>query len=283
MLHRMSWMLGVSGAFLLASSPPASAQEPPLSRYELRAQEPVQHNLPRRLREISGLAVAGDGRVFGHGDERALIYELDYERGEVLKAFSLGHDGIPGDFEGMAVVGDRFFLVTSLGTVYEFREGNDGGVVAFHGYPTTLADSCEVEGLVHDPVSDALLLLCKDVRGLSSDVLVVFAFSLSGMALDPDPWLETSLASLEDLDLDDGLHPSGIEYDRETDTFLIVAAQEESIIALSRDGTVLGALELRRRNHPQTEGIALAADGTLILADEGGGDRARLTLYPRMR
>ena len=49
-----------------------------------------QRRLPRRLREISGLAVTSDGRLFGHDDERAVIYEIDVEGGQIVKSFAIG-------------------------------------------------------------------------------------------------------------------------------------------------------------------------------------------------
>ena len=63
-----------------------------------------QETLSRRLEEISGLAVTREGRVFAHNDERAVFYELDPGSGEILKAFSAGIGGIPGDFEGIAIL-----------------------------------------------------------------------------------------------------------------------------------------------------------------------------------
>src|SRR5690606_17400976 len=81
--------------------------------------------LPGRLDEISGLASTPGGRLFGHDDERALVNEIDPATGEVGKRFSAGDPPLTGDFEGIAVVGERFFLVTSVGILHELREADD--------------------------------------------------------------------------------------------------------------------------------------------------------------
>ena len=36
--------------------------------------------LPKELKEISGLALSSDGKLFTHGDELGQIWEIDYRR-----------------------------------------------------------------------------------------------------------------------------------------------------------------------------------------------------------
>ena len=45
-------------------------------------------------------------------------------------------------------------------------------------------------------------------------------------------------------------------------------------------GQVVTAKQFSAQWHRQAEGITFAADGALIVADEGAGGKARLTLYP---
>ena len=174
-----------------------------LARYRLDRAPTSRVTLPAALHEVSGLAVTGDGRLFAHGDEHGVVFQVDPATGKVVKRFSLqpgaqevdlgkkSRDGrVAGDFEDIAVVGDRFFLVTSNGVLVEFREGQDGGAVPFTAYPTSLADGCEVEGLAHDPASDALLLLCKQMKDKAARHLVeIYSWSLRDRRLDPKPRL----------------------------------------------------------------------------------------------
>ena len=46
--------------------------------------------LPDGLREISGLALTDDQRLLAVDDEVAVIHEIDFEAGQVVKTFSLG-------------------------------------------------------------------------------------------------------------------------------------------------------------------------------------------------
>src|SRR5687768_14749269 len=95
-----------------------SRQRGVLEGLELRKRSAEQMRLPGALREISGLAVTPDGRVFAHGDERAIVSEVDYRRGAIVKSFALGSPILAGDFEGLAIADKRFFLITSTGRLY---------------------------------------------------------------------------------------------------------------------------------------------------------------------
>ncbi len=277
--------IGVLVALLLpAAGGAAFAQErpagPALTTFDWDVEDPDRERLPDRLAEISGLTFDSAGRLFGHDDERAVVYEIDPRRGRVLKAFELDHGGIRGDFEGIAAARGRLFLVTSQGTLYRFPEGADGEVVAFEAFPTAVAERCEVEGLTFDPGADALLLVCKTVFGPGGGRrLQVFSFSLERMSVDPEPHLDLPLTALESFGIEPRLHPSGIDRDPASGGLVLVAAREEVVVEISTGGEIVAARPLPGKRHRQPEGIALAPDGSLVVADEGGGGRARLTVY----
>ena len=74
--------------------------------------------------------------------------------------------------------------------------------------------------------------------------------------------------------------PSGLAQAPDSERYLLVAARQNAIAEISLDGRLLGVTSLDKGRHQQTEGIAFLSDGTLILADEGTGQRGRLTFYP---
>jgi uncharacterized protein YjiK len=73
--------------------------------------------------------------------------------------------------------------------------------------------------------------------------------------------------------------PSGIARDPLTGNYYLVAAQQAAIAEITPEGDVVAVAHLSGEFHKQAEGIAFAADATLIIGDEGGSKRARLTLY----
>jgi uncharacterized protein YjiK len=251
---------------------------PLTERYDFEHRS-AHYELPHRLDEISGLAFMPDGRLFAHGDERGIVYGIDTETGEVNRGFALGSPSAPvaGDFEGIAIVGERWFLVTSRGLLYEFRQVAEGKASPLRVTDTGVGSSCEIEGLTAEPATNSLLLACKRVSPRADEIRI------HRLPIDPEapvpPPLRVPFGALDRFGLKHGIHPSGIDVDPATGNLVVVAAEEAAIVELSPDGRVLSALELPRGRHPQTEGIAFGPDGRLYLSDEGHGQRARLTVY----
>ncbi|MDH3732031.1 MAG: hypothetical protein OEU54_00795 [Gemmatimonadota bacterium] len=251
----------------------------PLVRFDLAG--PAEFwRLPGRLTEISGLAVSPDGRLFAHDDERAVIYELDVDRTEMIKAFAMGDQLARADFEGLAIAGERFYLVTSDGRIYESREGADDERVLYNTYGTGIGRWCEVEGLAHEHMDDTLLILCKTARDSSLESSVtVFRWSLATREL-VDPPLSVPLEHVEEATDQRGFAASGIARDPMSGDYVLIAAQDRAVVSMTREGVVLGGGRLDADRHPQAEGVILDAMGRLLIADEGRGARARITVYP---
>ena len=134
--------------------------------------------MPDELKEISGLTLTSDGRLFGHGDEHAHVFEIDYRRGVIVKEFTLAEKGQPvkGDFEAITTADDgRMFLLASNGKLYEFKEGADSSNVGFTMYDTGLKDECEFESVAFAKPLNSLLLACKKISDKKlKDSVVVF-------------------------------------------------------------------------------------------------------------
>lgn len=243
----------------------------------------TQWALPKQLREVSGLALDRDGRLFAHADEAAVIVELDFRNGRMLKRFALGDPPRPGDYEGIAWVERTVFLVTSDGELLEAEEGGDGSWVNFQLHRTGLGERCEIEGLDYDARRESLMLLCKTPR---SDELrgriALLAWSLRSREAMPEhdvtsPWSPGA-------GLPKSVHPSALVRSPGNGHFVVAAAREGLLLELDDAGALIRAIAMpERRGHRQMEGIAMTPDGDLIIADEGGGKRGRLSVYAAAR
>ena len=251
-----------------------------LGGYRYATEELSQWALPDDLREVSGLALGPGGRLFAHGDETALIYELDYRTGRSLKRFAVGDPPLLDDFEGITWAGDTLFLVTSDGDLLATEEAADGGHAPYRRYETKLGQRCEIEGLDYDPGRRLLLMACKTPREAAlRRRIAVLAWSLESSAPAPDYDIRSPPAA-------DGsgkprLHPSGLARSPGNGNLILPAARQRALIELDPGGEVLRAFTLpRSRGHPQMEGIAIDEAGNLVIADEGGAQRGRLSVYP---
>ena len=217
---------GVLAAAPVESRAPQAARG--LSGFDLdRAAE--HWRLPRRLREISGLALTADGRLLAHHDEAAVVFELDLRTGAVVKEFQLAGVGGPvrDDFEGIAAAEERLYLITSDGRLYEFREGAAGESVLFTMYATGAGRRCEIEGLAHDPGRRALLLVCKQSRGdTPEDRLEIHVWPLERRRLDDAARIVLDAGELATPLGERGFHPSGIELHPESGHYFVVAARQ---------------------------------------------------------
>lgn len=237
--------------------------------------------LPRELGEISGLALTADGRLLTHNDEVGRITVIDPRRGVVLKRFALGASSADmprGDFEGITVANGGIVLLASNGTLHEFREGADGEQVPYTVTDTRLGKECEFEGVAFDSAAGSLLLPCKrvDTKALR-DQLVIYRWSLRS-AETRFTQLTIPLARAVGSNGWKSLHPSDITVDPASGHYVIVASQEKALVEVTPSGEVVRSLRLPAVHH-QAEGVAISADGLLIVSDEAGNRSASITLY----
>jgi uncharacterized protein YjiK len=251
-----------------------------LPRYDLSEGAREAHPLERPLQEISGLAFDGRGRLFAHDDELARVHQLDPATGRILRTIPIGVVGMRGDFEGIAIVGARFFLITATGGLVEFGEPEEGRRAQFRRVDTGLGALCETEGLAYDAATQSLLAPCKTTRGRAlDDQIVIFAIPLATLAAPARPRFAVPWAALDNAGIKGGFHPSSIEVHPRSGSLFLASAQEEALVEIAADGRVLAARRLPARAHPQSEGIAFGPDLSLWIADEGAGGRGTLTRY----
>jgi uncharacterized protein YjiK len=76
------------------------------------------------------------------------------------------------------------------------------------------------------------------------------------------------------------INPSGLAVAPVTGNWLVLAAKQYAIFELSHEGEFIDVImRLDKKRHRQAEGIAVTQDGLLIIADEAGKGRARLSVY----
>lgn len=239
----------------------------PLARWEL----------PRGLREISGLALSPDGRLFAHDDNNAVVYQIDYRRGVIVKEFQLGDKLVQGDFEAITVAGDRMYLLTSDGILYRFPEGDDHSRVAYTEIDTGLGKNCEFEAMTYDAAGNALILACKTVYQKSLEhQLVLYRWGLpngeplSRMTVPEDAFMGKREDKGE-------LRPTDLTVDPASG-HLVVLTKDGHLIELMPDGSVVAVHQLPDR-HQQPEGLAITSDGFVLVSDEAGPRPASITAY----
>ena len=94
-----------------------------LRQYDLAAAPSSRIELPGVLAEVSGIAYTKDGRLLAQGDESAVIYQVDFPSGRVVKRFAIGDAGGPllGDFVRRDLAGRVPQVADALVTTDDWR------------------------------------------------------------------------------------------------------------------------------------------------------------------
>jgi len=238
--------------------------------------------LPAFLREVSGLALGDDGRLWVHNDEAGVIGAFDPATGKALGGYRLGPETPRADFEGIAVVGPRVYLIASTGLLLSAvlpAPTVTEGTLPFEAFDTGVGKVCEVEGLSHDPTTRVLLLACKNYRAETPDAQVaVFRWSLDKRALASPDRVLVPVKALAKGRPGKGFHPSAIERDPATGNWVLLASADNAFAVVAPTGQVIttGAL---RGGHPQPEGLAIDTGGRFYVGDEGTKRLGTVTVY----
>jgi len=247
----------------------------------------VEWKLPKVLHELSGFATDAENRLFGHNDEVAIVHEIDYLKGTIVKSFALGNPPVPGDFEGITLIDGRFALTTSDGTLYLAAQGYlapevaNGANVEYQLVKTGLGRRCEIEGVEYVPSDRLFYFACKSARDpqLRGHITLI-AWSLERRAEVPEHTISIPLTHLSELPGDGAIQPSGIARAPTSGAFVLTAARRRALITLSPEGELLSAVTLPQPGSmKQIEAVAVGTDGTLMLGSEGkpkNGGRMRV-------
>jgi hypothetical protein len=236
--------------------------------------------LPAPLREISGFATDAKGRLFAHDDETAVVHQLDYAAGRIVKSFAFGNPPLRGDFEGLTLMGERLCLTDSNGTLICGKEGAAGAHVAFEGIETGVGKTCEVEGVAYAPDEDLLYFACKNPRVPElENHLAIIAWSPQQRAQVPARSVTIDLERFDDLPGDGRFRPSDVTLAPGGRSLVLTCARRRALITVARDGSTASALRLPdSKGLKQIEAVAFGSGNALLVASEGK-DRGRMRVY----
>ncbi len=252
-----------------------------LHNYSFSDKDSRTITLPKKLNEISGLTVTADDKLFSHNDEVGAVYEVDLSTGKIINEFYLGKKKIKKDFEGIAVVKDSLFMVTSSGVIYKFCYSDNKKNVDYKKFKTILSAKNNVEGLCYDKTTNSLLLACKEYAGKNlKEYKAIYSFDLSTYKLQVEPRILINLDSLNNKFNINNFSPTGIEVYPNSSNVFILSSHEKAIVELSSNGDLLNAVKLKSKNHRQPEGISFLSDLSLLISDEGQNKRGNITIIP---
>lgn len=223
--------------------------------------------LGKKLTEISGLTVLDEGHLGAVQDEDGRFYVLNLLTGERERDAKFASDG---DFEGLARVGERLYILRSDGELYEIEDWRAEDIDD-EKYDLDLPKGCDAEGLAYDEDAARLLIACKEKAGKDRDGhRAIFAFDLVHRALVETPAFLLDLSALgEELSDPKKFKPSGLAVHPVTRQIYVLSSVEKALVVLERNGVVAVVWPLPEDSLEQPEGIAFLPGGDLFIASEG--------------
>ena len=296
------------------AAPPLSFSSPTPKTIELSPGHALPYNLDqpdrsvelaKELEEISGLSMEASGEYFwGVQDEKGKLYKIKLDNGKIEKEIKFHKSG---DYEGVEAIGKEIYVVKSTGTLYQVKQPGESGQQT-KKFNYFLSRENDVEGLTYDPRYHRLLLACKGLpaTGESFDEIrqkkVVYSFDLKSKTLAPDPVYTIHLGKIREyLDAHPALrryeklkeffsagkenltfNPSAIAIHPVNDNIYILSSVGKVLLVIDRSGKIVTIEKMDKKIHRQPEGITFSADGTLYIANEGKGGKAKIHQF-RMR
>jgi uncharacterized protein YjiK len=235
-----------------------------------------QWQLPKFLREASGLAVYDENYLLAHNDEKGNIYRISIDGIVIEKLASINKPPIRKDFEGIAIAGDSTYLITSSGVLYRVDDlaiNRSKQVVAATVIDTGVGEQCEIEGLHY--LDGELLFPCKTLlQQKETDRLLIFSYSIeTGETREFLSLEKERLAGIKKV------MPTALDA---TATHYYVVS-DRRLLMIDRNTLEVRAFSLPKKLHFKTEGIAILENGAIILVDDNSEGLSRLTRYGSYR
>jgi uncharacterized protein YjiK len=228
--------------------------------------------LPNTLVEISGVSYIDNQRLACVQDEKGILYIFNLQAGTVELKIVFSDDG---DYEDIEIVENDAWVLKSNGTLYKVTDYLKTAEPGVKKYATALSGKNDAEGLAYDPVSNNLLIACKEDpftdEKEGSGFKAIYRFNPETKLLDVKPYLLISLDTIRYYKGDATFKPSGIAIQPVTGNVFILAAAGNLMVVFSGKGEMLAMIKLSPKVFPQPEGICFSPDGTLYISNEGAG------------
>jgi uncharacterized protein YjiK len=219
-----------------------------------------QYDLPKKLKEISGLSYYKNNQLACVNDEEGKVFMYDLTKKEIVEKIPFGKDG---DYEGIEVIGNEVFILKSNGKINSFKIGE-----AFERtIDCTDPDVIEYEGLGYDPKNKRLLLAAKERVKDKDDKKMIYAYDFDRKILFKNIAIPQEQITDEANGKD--FRPSGIAVNPLTGQYFILASDGKKLLVLSEDGQKEALISLNPKIFKQPEGICFSPDGVLYISSEG--------------
>lgn len=246
-------------------------------------------DVPKDLKEISGISFVNDSVVAAVEDENGVLYFFDLYKKEIIREFSFAEEG---DYEDLARKDNIMYVVRADGVIYQLVDFEDEHPQITY-YETPLKSKNDIEGMAYDTKNNRLLLSVKE-KNLSKkesedEVKNIYQFTLNDMKFHEEPVFRIYLKDIENAfkgdklieaskhflkaagnqNLNNVIKPSGLTYHPETGKIYVLSSINDFVLVLNEDGSFSEVIRFEGSEFIQPEGIAFNSKGELFISNEG--------------
>jgi len=227
-------------------------------------------NMPKGLTEISGLSYMDGQRFASVQDELGKIFIYNVSSSSVEKEISFG---APGDYEGLAVVGEIIWVLRSDGKLFEVTNIN-AVKPSVKEYSTPLTTKQDPEGLCYDKKNNRLLIAIKGAEPGTENYKGIYAFDLNSKKMDQQPVFKIDLqnkvfGNSSDKKKKNTINPSDISIHPISGDMYIIDGRNPQLLITDASGNIKKLYGLSSKDFAQPEGITFNPAGDLFIANEG--------------
>ncbi|TCZ67196.1 hypothetical protein [Flaviaesturariibacter aridisoli] len=229
-------------------------------------------DLPEALREVSAIAWAGNNRIACVQDNDGIIYFYDIGAGKVADQFTFAGKG---DFEGLAIAGNTYYVLRSDGMLFEITRGAGKPEVRTYQGPFSNHNDCE--SLSYDAARNRLLIGVKEADLSDASRKGVYPFDLATKQFSTEAAYYIASDNAAPASGKKGKKKKAGTI-RPSDNVLIPGGQglyvldgpRSELLVTDARGNVERVIELDKSVFPQPEGLCFSPGGELYLSSEAG-------------
>ena len=231
--------------------------------------------LPAQLVEVSGNTWIDANHLILIEDLHPNLYyvKIDDKNAILEKSVSFANDDKEKfDIEDVTYIDNTVYALWSHGDLFKITGWQTKPIV--EKIKTGLKKENNTEGLCYDPVTQKLLIACKDDPGIpdaKKSTKAVYEFDMAQQKIIKNPFLvirKKDFEKVTDEKLD--FFPSAIAVHPVThDLYLLSTRDNKCMAVFSHDGVLLSLQFIDKDLMPQPEGICFSPDGKLYISSEG--------------
>jgi uncharacterized protein YjiK len=239
--------------------------------FKLFQKQNQQWIMPKELNEISGICFIDKDQLACVQDEKGVIYIYDLESNSIEKKIRFAGKG---DYEGIAIAGNRAFVITGDGILYEIDDYLTTPVVT--SFPINLHKNEESEAICYDKLNNRLLIALKDSKKSKVDP-ELFEFDLTKKEFQYSSALKIDqknmfFKKMKFENLKKHWQPADLTIDPVNNKILVVDAINHNLLEISSNGKLESSTSLSSEVFPHPEGIAVRNDGSIFICNDGNKD-----------